>query len=39
MFFFLKLITINSTDRVWIIIDSLSHSYEVYYAVHYAANM
>ena len=29
-FFFLKLITINSTDRVRIIIDSPSHSYKVY---------
>ena len=38
MCFFFKLITINSTDRVRIIVDTPSHSYKVYYIVHYAAN-
>ena len=38
IFFFFKLITINSTDRVRIIVGTPSHSYKVYYVVHYEAN-
>ena len=35
---FFKLMTINSTDRVRMIVDTSSHSYKVYYVAHYAAN-
>ena len=39
IFFFFELITINSADKVRMITDLPSHSYKVYYAVYYAANM